>query len=208
MTERIALLGAGALARDFISTYGQAKFSIAYVDPDCRGGETHVCGLEIESSWHRIIACASHYVLAVGDQKARSMMQVRARAHGLMPCEPLVYPAAFVAQTASLGRGSVVGRFSVVGENVEVSEDVLIMHQSSIGHDSRMGELSVVCPGVTLGGGTNMGRNCFVGGNAVTAPRVTIGDDAMISAGAFCLVDVPTGSLAIGNPARRVARTA
>ncbi len=207
MTEKIVLLGAGALARDLISIYGHERFSVVYVDPAYKGEETHVNGVEIDSDWPSMLAKASHYMLAVADQKARVFMQERARAHGLVPCEPLIYPASFRAPTARMGRGSVVTCFVVLGDQAEIAEDTLIMHQSTIGHDSRVGELSVVCPGVTLGGGSSIGRNCFIGGNAVTAPGVTVGDDAVISAGAACLADVPAAGFAIGSPARRVART-
>ena len=208
MTEKIALLGAGALAREYISIYGQERFSIVYVDPAYKGEETHVNGIEIESDWSRMLTQASHYVLAVADQKTRSVMQERARSHGLIQCEPLVYPGSFIAPTARLGRGSIVTCFVAIGDRTEIAEDVLMMHHISAGHDCQIGELSVLCPGVILGGGTILGRNCFVGGNATTAPRVRIGDEAMISAGAACLTDVPAAGLAIGSPARRVARTA
>ena len=206
MTEKIAVLGAGALAREYVSIYGQERFSIVYVDPAYKGEETHVNGIRIESDWSTMLTQASHYVLAVADQKTRVVMQKRARAHGLVPCEPLVYPGSFIAPTARLGRGSIVTCFVAIGDRTEVGEDVLMMHQISAGHDCRIGELSVLCPGVILGGGTILGYNCFVGGNATTAPGVRIGDEALISAGAACLADVPAGSLAIGSPARRVAR--
>lgn len=207
MTERIALLGAGALAREYISIYGQQRFSIVYVDPAYKGEETHVNGIEIESDWSRMLTRASHYVLAVADQKARAVMQARARVDGLIPCEPLIYSGSFVAPTARVGRGSIITCFVAIGDRTEVGEDVLIMHHISAGHDCRIGDLSVLCPGAILGGGTTLGRNCFVGGNAVTAPGVSVGDEAMISAGAACLADVPAAGFAIGSPARRVART-
>lgn len=206
MTEKIVLLGAGALAREYISIYGKERFAVSYVDPAYQGSGTHVNGVEIDSDWTRMLTKASHYVLAVADQPARHAMQQRARASGLVPCQPLIHPGAYVAPTATVGRGAIVTCFVALGDLVEIGEDVLLMHQISVGHDCRVGELSVLCPGVTLGGGTNLGRNCFIGGNAVTAPGINIGDEAVISAGAACLSDVPAGGFAIGSPARRVAK--
>jgi sugar O-acyltransferase (sialic acid O-acetyltransferase NeuD family) len=206
VTEKIVLLGAGALARDLIAIYGRERFAVAYVEPAFRNDQHVVSGVGIVSDWTRLLTQASHYLLAVADQDARAALQARARAEGLIPCEPLVYPASFCAASARMGRGSVVTCFVVLGDAAEIAEDTLIMHHTTVGHDSRVGDLSVVCPGVSLGGGSTLGRNCFVGANAVTAPGVSVGDAAVIAAGAACLADVPVGGFAIGSPARRVAR--
>lgn len=208
MTERIALLGAGALAREYVGLYGRHPFTVAYVDEAYRAGRSEVSGVPIETDWQRLAAYADHYVLAVADQDAREAMQQAARALGLAPCTPLVHPMTFLSPNTKLGRGCVVTAFVALGDAVEIGEDVLIMHNISIGHDSRVEALSVICPGVSLSGGTQLGRNCFVGANAVTAPGVKVGDRAVIAAGASCLSDVPQGGFAIGSPARRVARTA
>ena len=46
-----------------------------------------------------------------------------------------------------------------------------------------------------------IGRACFIGARAIILKGVTIGDGAVIAAGAVVRIDVPTGFVAIGNPA-------
>jgi hypothetical protein len=64
-----------------------------------------------------------------------------------------------------------------------------------------------------LDGGTaqfaavRIGRQVIVYVNAVIAPGVTIGDHVTVAAGALVVQDVPTGSMAIGNPARVLKST-
>lgn len=50
-----------------------------------------------------------------------------------------------------------------------------------------------------------IGRDCWIGGGAIICPGVTIGDRCVIGAGAVVTRDLPSDSLAVGNPAR-VAR--
>ncbi len=49
---------------------------------------------------------------------------------------------------------------------------------------------------------TRVGRNCFIGGESLILPGVTIGDDCVIGAGSVVTKDVPSRSIAAGNPAR------
>ncbi len=49
-----------------------------------------------------------------------------------------------------------------------------------------------------------IGRNVWLGGAVVVCPGVTIGDDTVVGAGAVVTRDLPSGVLAVGNPARVV----
>ncbi len=50
------------------------------------------------------------------------------------------------------------------------------------------------------------GDRVDIGANAVIIGPITIGDDCAIGAGAVVLKDVPAGHVAVGNPARIIAR--
>ena len=47
-----------------------------------------------------------------------------------------------------------------------------------------------------------IGANVWVGGGALFMPGVTVGDDAVVGAGAVVTRDVPPGATVVGNPAR------
>ena len=61
---------------------------------------------------------------------------------------------------------------------------------------------SAMSPVATVNGECRLGRGVFMGSQAVVAPRVVVGDNAKLSAGAVVSADVPAGSLMVGNPAR------
>ena len=47
-----------------------------------------------------------------------------------------------------------------------------------------------------------IGRNCFIGGGSVLMPGVTVGDGAIVGAGAVVTQDVPPACAVGGTPAR------
>ena len=51
-------------------------------------------------------------------------------------------------------------------------------------------------------GRIRIGRHCFIGGGATILPGVTIGDEAVVGAGAIVFEDVPARCIVAGNPAR------
>jgi maltose O-acetyltransferase len=51
-----------------------------------------------------------------------------------------------------------------------------------------------------------IGNNVWIGGNLTTLPGINIGDNVAIGAGSVVVNDIPSGSIAVGNPCR-VVRT-
>jgi len=51
-----------------------------------------------------------------------------------------------------------------------------------------------------------IGDDCWIGGSAVLCPGVTIGDRCVIGAGSVVTKDIPSDSVAVGNPARVIRK--
>lgn len=51
-----------------------------------------------------------------------------------------------------------------------------------------------------------IGDDCWIGGNAVICPGVTIGKGCVIGAGSVVTKDIPDNSLAVGNPAKVIRK--
>lgn len=49
-----------------------------------------------------------------------------------------------------------------------------------------------------------IGNNCWIGGNVTIIPGVTIGDNVTIGAGSVVVHDIPSNTVAVGNPCRVV----
>ena len=51
-----------------------------------------------------------------------------------------------------------------------------------------------------------IGEDCWIGGGAILRPGVTIGDRCIIGAGSVVTKDIPSDSIAVGNPAKVIRK--
>lgn len=78
-----------------------------------------------------------------------------------------------------------------VGDNTIISQNVVI-------RDSDVHSID----GIVNCGKISIGRNVWIGTNAIILKKVTIGEGAIIGAGSVVTKDVPPHSVVAGNPAR------
>ena len=86
------------------------------------------------------------------------------------------------------------------GANVTIGKNCLLSGCSLYTYDSTIG--------IVLGtkeqfiDSITIGDNCFLGFNSIILRGVTIGDNVIVGAGAVVTKDIPSGMVAVGNPAK------
>jgi len=125
---------------------------------------------------------------------------------------------AFVRERSAIGASSVIGSACVVdndvlvGERVRVQSGVYLTAFSVVEDDVFIGPCATTTNDHTMGRhgpelplqGPTLRRACRIGGGAVIAPGVEIGEEAFVAAGAVVTRDVPARAVVMGVPARVV----
>lgn len=91
-----------------------------------------------------------------------------------------------ISRKATLDRG-INPKGIHIGEYTRITGGVLIM-----AHDA--------CR--SLKAETHIGSYCFIGARSIIMPGVKIGDQVIIGSGSVVTKDIPSNSIAVGNPAR------
>ena len=86
----------------------------------------------------------------------------------------------------------------IIGENTIIGADVLIT-DTDFHSPLADGKWSNDAAGASAP--VAIGKGCFIGARAIILKGVTLGDGAVVAAGALVTRDVPAEHLAIGNPA-------
>jgi acetyltransferase-like isoleucine patch superfamily enzyme len=87
---------------------------------------------------------------------------------------------------------------TVIGEGSKICVKV------NFGHNCVCGKRTFIAPGVLLGGGTQIGNNCYIWQGVITRSNISICDNVIIGAGSLVLHNITKPGVYFGNPARFV----
>lgn len=114
----------------------------------------------------------------------------------------LIHPSAIVAESATIGRGSVICPFASVTVSTRLAEFCLLNMYSLAAHDATLGAFTVLSPYAGVAGRAIVGEEVFVAMHAFVGPGVKVGNHAVISGCSCALHHVPAGTLVYGVPGR------
>lgn len=145
------------------------------------------------------------FVIAVGEPKIKKKIYERLRS---LSCKfgSVISPDSQVSPYCRLGQGLVIKRGAIISADAVIGDDTTIQSYACIGHDAIIGNHCQISTHVDIGGQTVVGDCVFVGLNAPVRELLSIGDNAVISAGAVVLKNVEKNVTVMGNPARVISR--
>jgi UDP-2-acetamido-3-amino-2,3-dideoxy-glucuronate N-acetyltransferase len=137
-----------------------------------------------------------------------------------------VWHLAQVREGARLGADCKIGRGAYIGPGVVLGDGCKVQNYALIYEPARLAEGVFVGPAAVLTNdvypravnpdlspksaddwdavGVTIGRGASIGARAVCVAPVTIGEWALVAAGATVIKDVPAHALVVGSPARRI----
>jgi sugar O-acyltransferase (sialic acid O-acetyltransferase NeuD family) len=142
-------------------------------------------------------------VVTIGGARGhdRLMIQEFLEKEGLHPAT-VIHPTAFVAGSATLGKGCQILAHANVCAEVKMGEGCILNTACGVDHECALGNGVHIGPGAILAGVVTVGDFAFVASGAVVLPRIKIGTDVIVGAGSVVTRNVPDGMVAFGNPAK------
>jgi sugar O-acyltransferase (sialic acid O-acetyltransferase NeuD family) len=148
------------------------------------------------------------FSVTIGNPHGRVRLRLHDRfvADGLLPVT-VIHPTAFIDRSATLGQGCQVMAGAIILAEARLGREVIVNTRASVDHEDVLEDGTEVAPGATLCGVVHMKVNSWVCAGATVLPRITIGADAIVGAGAVANRDVPDGATVVGVPARPIIKS-
>lgn len=124
-----------------------------------------------------------------------------------------IMPGCTIGRNCNIGQNVVISPQVVLGNNVKIQNNVSVYTGVTCGDDVFLGPSCVFTNVINPRSAvprrdqyleTHVGRGASIGANATIVCGHTIGEYAMIGAGAVVTKDVPPYALVVGNPSRRI----
>lgn len=199
----IYIIGAGGHAKvviDALLTSGVDKARLRVADNDLARSGSALLGVAVQGPAVQPVMAGALFHVAIGDCAARARLYAELSALGAVPLN-VFHPASVVSAHATVGKAVFVAARAVIGPGAQLADGVIVNHGAVADHDCRVGAFSHLAPNATLGGAVTIGTQVLVGAGATILPGKSVGDNAIVGAGAVVLGHVPARLTWAGVPA-------
>lgn len=160
--------------------------------------------------------------------RAAGELQTQIGSHAVIRSHTVIYAGNVIGTNFQTGHGTMIRELNEIGDHVSIGTHSIVEHHVRIGNGVRIHsnvfvpEYTVLEDGAWVGPcvvftnalyplspdakvnlrGAHVRANAKIGANATLLPGVTVGQNALVGAGAVVVRDVPDGKVVVGNPAR------
>ncbi|AIQ98269.1 NeuD/PglB/VioB family sugar acetyltransferase [Prochlorococcus sp. MIT 0801] len=104
--------------------------------------------------------------------------------------------------SVTFGQGNIVYENSMIHPQVKIGSHNVISSCSGIAHESSIGDYNFIGPASYICGKVKICDLVYIGVGAKVLPRLTLGSDSLIAAGAVVISDIKSNSRVRGVPAK------
>jgi sugar O-acyltransferase (sialic acid O-acetyltransferase NeuD family) len=143
----------------------------------------------------------NRFVLGIGNPILRKSLSDKFEALGGEITSVISIKSDIGSYGIEIEEGSIITSGVIITSDIKIGKGVLINLNCTIGHDTIIENFVELSPGVHVSGNCRIGSYCSIGTNATILPKVKIGTNVIIAAGAVVTKDVPDNCMVAGVPA-------
>ncbi len=203
MSKQLVIIGAGGhgkVVSDIAALTGYDR--IAFLDDNekldtCNGYP--VVGRVCDYTHYK----DSDFSVAIGNGTVRSALLEKLQRDN-MTIATLIHPNAVVANSVSIGVGTVVMAGAIINAESRIGKGCIINTAASVDHECVLSDYVHISAGTHLAGNVQVGKSTWLGIGAVVSNNLSICADSIIGAGAVVVQSITEKGTYIGVPAKKM----
>ena len=145
------------------------------------------------------------FCVTIGNPHGRVRLRIAERLESVgLSAVTAVHPTAIIAKSAVIGPGAQIHAGAIIEVHTVLGRQCIVNTRASVDHECVLEDGVEIGPGVTLAGLVHVETAAWVAAGATVLPRMRIGADAIVGAGAVVTHDVPPATVVAGVPARHL----
>lgn len=200
------LVSAGGLAREVMPLVRQTFSNAVFVEKDRTASAINKHLVMTEEEFFDTPSVSKFFNIALGSSKVREEISKRFMER---MCTPFTLKAksAIIYDDVVLGDGALICDYTMLTSNIRIGKFFQANIYSYVAHDCIIGDYVTLAPKVCCNGRVKVGDHVYIGTGAIikngTSDKfLTIGEGAVIGAGAVVTKDVLPYTTVVGNPAK------
>jgi sugar O-acyltransferase (sialic acid O-acetyltransferase NeuD family) len=209
-TTPLLLIGAGGFARETIELVRAINresptwdmIGLLDDDPELRGQT--MLGVPVLGTCESVEEYRRALVVACVASPRDPLRRLRLYARLGLPLDryaTLIHPRATIAESVTVGPGSVVHANCVLTADIEVGWHVAMMPSVVLTHDDTIEDGVTFGAGARIAGGVTIEAGAYIGSGALVREHLSVGAGAVVGMGAVVTKPVPHGEVWYGAPA-------
>jgi sugar O-acyltransferase (sialic acid O-acetyltransferase NeuD family) len=187
MTNKICIIGAGGLGREFLQAFHRASLPVSVFVDDNIKENTIINGTSVIGGIDKVSELVDNkFILALGNPsiKEQTFLRLNLEINRFLT---FIHPTAIsdISLEDNIGFGTYIGALSIFTADIKIGNNCLINSGCNIHHDTIIGDFSTLMPGVKISSKCTIGRNVYIGTGAIISKIIDIPDNSIIPAGSI-----------------------
>lgn len=183
---------------------------LGFLDDDHSAHGKDCCGIKVLGGRELLSAYDGAYVLAVPGSP-KGYLRRKAIIDGLCldrsRFATIVHPSVIRSPDAVIGYNTLLMANVVASCGVRIGNHCIILPNTVLAHDSSIGDYVCIGSNVSISGSVGIGPECYIGSGVKMRENIRIGERTLIGLGSNLVSDIERETVAVGNPAKPLAKS-
>ena len=206
--NKVVIIGAGGFGREVIEIFKDQNFIkksweiLGFIDENSALWGKVINNFSVLGGldWfenNREVGC----VVAIADPKTKKRIVDLLEKKGVLFYNA-IHPSVIMSEFVNLGKDVIICAGSILTVNISICNHIIINLKCTIGHDAIIEDYCSIMPSVSINGENHIGKGVYIGTGATFIQQVSVGEWAIIGAGAVVIDNIPDHVVAVGIPAK------